>query len=54
MKAVKSKIKCPDCGSEIKYKKIEIGDIVECSECGTEVEIVSLKPLKFEELFEEK
>ena len=49
------KIICPDCQAEIVLKeKCEVGDILECSECGTEVEVLSLEPLKYEELFEEK
>jgi len=49
------KIICPDCQTEILVKeKKEVGDILECNECGTEVEILSLDPLKYEELFEEK
>lgn len=31
-----------------------VGDILECGECGTEIEILSLVPLKYEELIEEK
>jgi lysine biosynthesis protein LysW len=31
-----------------------IGDILECQECGTEVEILSINPLKYRELIEEK
>ena len=50
-----NKIICPDCKSEIKKTEgMEVGDILECSECGTEVEILSLKPLKYGELVEEK
>jgi len=50
-----NKIICPDCKAEIVYKiGLEVGDILECSECGTEVEILSLKPLKYDELVEEK
>jgi alpha-aminoadipate carrier protein LysW len=49
------KIICPDCQSEINIEnKVVIGDILECGECGTEVEIISLDPLKFQELVEEK
>jgi len=49
------KIICPDCQAEIASENlIAIGDILECSECGTEVEIISLDPLKFQELVEEK
>ncbi len=33
---------------------MEVGDILECGECGTEVEILSLEPLKYQELIEEK
>jgi alpha-aminoadipate carrier protein LysW len=49
------KITCPDCGAEIvKNEDIAVGDIVECQECGTEVEILSLEPLEYKELIEEK
>jgi len=49
------KIVCPDCGAKISVTKgTEIGDILECLECGTEVEVVSLSPLKCQELVEEK
>jgi alpha-aminoadipate/glutamate carrier protein LysW len=49
------KVICPDCKSEIKLSKdTMVGDIVECQECGTEVEIISLNPLKYRELIEEK
>lgn len=49
------KVVCPDCKSEIKLtEETMVGDIVECQECGTEVEIISLKPLKYRELVEEK
>lgn len=49
------KIICPDCGEEIKYPEgCLVGDILECEECGTEVEILSLDPLKYRELIEEK
>lgn len=50
-----SNITCPDCGSEIKSTEgMMIGDILECEECGTEVEILSIDPLKYRELIEEK
>lgn len=49
------RIVCPDCGVEILLKRgTEVGDILECSECGTEVEVVSLSPVKCQELVEEK
>lgn len=49
------KIVCPDCGMEIKITgNEEVGDILECDECGTEVEIISVNPLNFRELVEEK
>jgi len=49
------KIICPDCQSEIKKPELmEIGDILECFECGCEVEIISLAPLQYRELVEEK
>jgi len=49
------KVKCPDCGAEIKIlAETELGDILECTECGTEIEVLSLNPLKCEELIEEK
>lgn len=49
------KIICPDCQSEIQpIEGMVVGEILECLECGTEVEIVSLEPLKCQELIEEK
>ena len=49
------KIICPDCKTEIKLiESTMVGDIIECGECGTEVEILSLNPLKYQELIEEK
>ena len=48
------KIICPDCQTEIKVEKVEVGDILECQECGTEVEITSVEPLKYAQLVEEK
>ena len=49
------KIVCPDCQTEIKRTpEMAVGDILECEECGTEVEILSLTPLKYQELVEEK
>lgn len=49
------KIVCPDCGAEIKKTEgLAVGDILECGECGTEVEVLSLNPLKYQELVEEK
>ncbi len=50
-----NKIICPDCSMEIKHdEKLIVGDILECQECGTEVEILSIEPLKYQELVEEK
>lgn len=50
-----SKIICPDCKAEItKTEGMVVGDILECSQCGTEVEILSLLPLQYSELVEEK
>ncbi len=49
------KIICPDCACEIELNDhAMVGDIIECGECGTEVEILSLNPLKYSELKEEK
>ena len=46
---------CPDCKAIIKSgENMMVGDILECSECGTEVEILSLEPLQYQELIEEK
>jgi lysine biosynthesis protein LysW len=53
MKIDENKILCPDCGAVI-IAKYEVGEIVECGECGTEVEILSINPLKYRELIEEK
>jgi lysine biosynthesis protein LysW len=50
-----SKIICPDCKAVIeKSENLQVGDILECEECGTEVEIVSITPLQYRELVEEK
>ena len=50
-----NKIICPDCGAEITQPEgMTVGDILECQECGTEVEVVSLEPLQYRELVEEK
>lgn len=49
-----NKVICPDCQAEIKSETMSIGDILECHECGTEVEILSINPLKYRELIEEK
>ena len=50
-----NKILCPDCGEEINsLEGMMIGDILECGECGTEIEILSIEPLEYKELIEEK
>ena len=55
MKKDDNKIICPDCGAIIeREEKVMVGDILECVECGTEVELLSLDPLEYRELFEEK
>jgi len=55
MKQTDQKIMCPDCGTEIKGENVlSVGDILECQECGTEVELLSLDPLKYQTLIEEK
>lgn len=55
MTGTNDQIICPDCGVEVKKSEsMEIGDILECQECGTEVEILSIEPLQFKELVEEK
>ena len=49
------KVICPDCQLEIELNEgVMVGDIIECPQCGTEVEILSLNPLKYQELVEEK
>ena len=49
------KFVCPDCKAKFTIKqKIAIGDILECPKCATEVEILSVNPLKYGELIEEK
>lgn len=49
------KVICPDCQAEIILAdETMVGDIGECQECGTEVEILSIDPLKYRELIEEK
>ncbi|HAP37935.1 TPA: lysine biosynthesis protein LysW [Candidatus Shapirobacteria bacterium] len=46
---------CPDCQAEIvRPLEMEVGEILECSECGCEVEILSMDPLKYRQLIEEK
>jgi alpha-aminoadipate carrier protein LysW len=55
MNQEENKIICPDCETEIlKTEGIAVGDILECKECGTEVEILSIEPLIYKELVEEK
>lgn len=55
MKQTNQKIMCPDCGTEIiSENTLATGDILECSECGTEVEVLSLDPIKYQILVEEK
>lgn len=55
MKQTDQKIMCPDCGIEIKGENVlSVGDILECQECGTEVEVLSLTPIKYQTLVEEK
>lgn len=55
MKQNDQKIMCPDCGTEIVSQNSPVvGDILECQECGTEVEVLSLDPLKYQTLVEEK
>lgn len=55
MNQEENKIICPDCGAEIsKTNETIVGDILECTECGTEVEVLSLEPLIYKELVEEK
>ncbi len=50
-----NQIICPDCKAEIvKPEGMMVGDILECPECGTEVEILSIEPLNYKELTEEK
>lgn len=46
---------CPDCEAKIVLtSENEVGDVVDCPDCGTEIEILSLNPLKYAELVEEK
>jgi len=55
MKQTDQKIMCPDCGTEINGENVlSVGDILECQECGTEVELLSLTPIKYQLLVEEK
>lgn len=55
MNLEETKVICPDCKTEIsKPEKMVVGDILECSTCGTEVEVLSLEPLQYKELVEEK
>lgn len=46
---------CPDCKVILSIpSKSEVGQIVECANCGAEIEILSLDPLRYEILEEEK
>lgn len=55
MNLEETKVICPDCKTEIsKLEKMVVGDILECPTCGTEVEVLSLEPLEYKELVEEK
>jgi len=55
MNPEENSIVCPDCSTVVeKPSEMTVGDIVECQECGTELEILSLEPLKYQELVEEK
>lgn len=55
MNQEENQIICPDCKTVIaKPEKMVVGDIVECQECGTEVEILSIEPIQYKELVEEK
>jgi lysine biosynthesis protein LysW len=55
MNQEENKIICPDCKAEIvKTEGMTVGDILECQKCGTEVEILSLEPVQYKELVEEK
>jgi len=50
-----NKIVCPDCKKVINpLEGMMIGDILECDGCGTEIEILSIEPLEYKELIEEK
>ena len=55
-KTKKDKVYCPDCKREIKGDLAShvVGDILECEDCGCEVELLSLSPLRYVELLEEK
>ena len=55
MADVSEKVICPDCGFRfVINSETGVGDILECNTCGTEVEILSLIPLKYQVLVEEK
>ncbi|MFA5025260.1 MAG: lysine biosynthesis protein LysW [Candidatus Shapirobacteria bacterium] len=54
MSDTNNKVICPDCQVEIESETFGVGDILECQECGTEVEIISINPLQYRELVEEK
>ncbi|MBU4305656.1 MAG: hypothetical protein KJ893_08605 [Candidatus Omnitrophica bacterium] len=43
--------KCPVCSEDVEIDTdAEIGEIASCPECEAELEIISLKPVKFEAL----
>lgn len=52
---MKEKVTCPDCKQVMKKDKgMMTGDVLECPNCGCEMEILSVEPLKYRELLEEK
>jgi len=52
---MKKRVVCPDCKQVMKKEKgMTVGDVLECRNCGCEVEILSVEPLEYRELLEEK
>jgi alpha-aminoadipate carrier protein LysW len=45
---------CPNCDEEITLQAPRLGQVVICPSCGTELEVVSVKPLELDFLFEEE
>lgn len=44
---------CPNCDEKIILDKPKLGQLVVCPGCGTELEVVSLKPLELDFIYEE-
>ena len=44
---------CPECGSEIRFRKAPyMGQVIVCGHCETELEVVSLNPVELDWAYE--